>query len=226
MVQSLLTKRDDFGEWLIVGSVTPEFYTWSPLGNFHEVSSGFYRLIFECSDFSLLNSSAWIRAIYKKGGTSLVSQSSRIYPKAESLALNLEIPQIFSAVGVTLQAFEIMKVWQKTNRWGGIQEDKLWSVQIEQLTAPVQTTKNTIFIVLDEVSYTEDPQNPGFYLSTFTEKLPYAEYEVGRLYSVANEAVLADPFIDKQPYQLKCVFTGKNQSSLIPPGTVKVRIIY
>lgn len=226
MVQTLPTKQDDFGDWLFIGTITPEFYLWSSVGNFHEVSSGFYRLIFECSDFSLLNSSAWIRAVYKKGETSLVSQSIRVYPKPEPLALNLEIPQMFSAGGVALQAIQVMKTWKKTSRWGGIQEDKLWSVQAEQLVTPTKTTKNTIFVVLDEVSYTEDPQNPGFYLSTFIERLPYAEYEVGRFYSVQDETIIADPFIDKKPYQLTCVFTGKSQNSLMQPGTVKVRIIY
>lgn len=217
--------QDHFGQWLQVGTAQPDHYKWLPIGDYHEVTSGTYRLTFECSDYLKLNSFAWLRTMHRKENEVIVSPSIRVYPKPQHLRIEFPMPDTLKLIGVSTQALEIMKVFKR--RHGLARYDKVWTVKAEQLRLEnQQATKNTFFLVLENVRYTQDPLNPGFYLSVFEEPLAFEQYEIGRFYRVADETIYADPLIDKQPYLLRCVFTSNSQDTLVQPGTLKVRIIY
>lgn len=216
-----LIVEDALGKWNQLGSIRPiQFNEWYRLGEPHVQTSGTYRLTFESNNFPQVRSFAWLRAVYSQGGLSLVSQAIRIYPKPQQLKIHFPISESLLQVGITEQQFELKKIKRRYS------SDWIWGVGIEELVLENQSTKNTFLLILENVRYTQDPENPGFWLSIFEEPLSFAQYEVGRFYRVADDSVYSDPLIDKQPYLLRCVFTSNSSDTVIQPGTLKARIIY
>lgn len=215
---------DPFGRWSLLGSCNPDYYKWVNFGIKHQVNSGTYKLIFQCSDFNFLNSFAWMRSVYEISGEIIVSPSIRVYPKPQHLKLEFPLPKNLVAVGVDSQYFELKKVFK---RYKNI--DKLWSVELQELildNAP--ESDNAFFLTLENVSYARDPQYPNFYISTFTERVrdkgkDIRNYEVGRFYTVETDEIFSDPQVIRNPYELVCIFTQRRP---IQPGELKVRVIY
>jgi hypothetical protein len=213
------TIQDEYGTWLVIGESQLDYYKWVKVGDFHDVTSGTYRLTFQCSDFSLLNSFAWIRAVHAIGGNEIVSSASRIYPKKESLRIELPIPHNFQALQIKQQRIEVMKVWR---RWKNT--DKLWTLKIEELVMKDESpSQNTFLLDLDNPSYARDPERPELWVTTFTQDVPYGRYEVGRYYDSTSNQVIGDPITDAQPYRLIAIFTANRP---ISPSEYNVRIVY
>jgi hypothetical protein len=213
------TVQDEYGTWLIVGEAQLDYYKWVKVGDSHDVTSGTYRLTFQCSDFSLLNSFAWIRAVHAIDDNEIVSPASRIYPKRESLRIELPIPHNFQALQIKQQRIEVMKVWRK---WKNT--DKLWTLKIEELVMKDEApSQNTFLLELDNPSYSRDPERSELWVSTFNQDVPYGRYEVGRYYDAATNQVISDPITDAQPYKLIAIFTADRP---IPPNEYKVRIVH
>lgn len=213
------TIQDEYGTWLIVGEAQPDYYKWIKVGGFHDVTSGTYRIHFQCSDFSLLNSFAWIRAVHSIDENEIVSPAFRIYPKKEQLRIELPIPHNFQALQIKQQRIEVMKVWK---RWKNT--DKLWTLKLEELVMGDESpSQNTFLLELDNPSYTRDPERSELWVTTFIQDVPYGRYEVGRYYNLATNQVISDPITDAQPYKLTAIFTAARP---ILPNEYKVRIVY
>jgi hypothetical protein len=228
---TLSTTTDEFGQWLLVASpfvASPEsFHKWNHLGGFHLVSSGTYRFTFFSSDFSLVGSYAWIRAVHRMPNSSneIVSTARRIYPKPEKIRYEFWVPGNLAGIGVTEQRLEFKPLFRRYRT-----SSKVWSVQCEQLILTQKNTENTVTLSLDNPSYTKDPLRKDLWVSTFSQTvtdkrgLILPTFEVGRFYQISDNAPVSDPVILKSSNgTLTVAFTSPE---IIQPDTLYVRIIY
>ncbi len=142
-------------------------------------------------------------------GNSEITQIRRLYPKPELDVIRFDNPLSVGEwrVAVRGQLRYLTKI--------------SWIAHIEETGGNV-AQNNTFFIVLDEVSYSRDPENSDLWVSTFREFIPYEVFEVGRFYEVETNEVVSDPFVDTKPSEITAIFIGKTP---INPGQIKVKII-
>ncbi len=213
-----MTNTDFLGDWIQIGSCTPEFDEWVYVGSEHKVTSGNYRLKFTSNNFKAIKSFAWIRAIYNPNNDLIVSPARRVYPKPEPMHLEFPLPINLVNANLSNQQFQIKKIlkWRYSTDW-------LWRISLEQLVLDTQNdTRNTFMLDLDNPTYSKDPERSELWVTTFNQPVPYSSYEVGRYYDQRNQ-VISDPITDAQPYKLIAIFTADQP---IPPDLYKVRIVY
>lgn len=121
---------DGFGNWELVGELTPiDYNLWLPFTGAGQFKGGL-RLTFISNKFEAIQSTAWLRAIYQAGNDRMVSRAVRLYPKIEPFFLEFPIPESLVAAGVVAQEFELKKVI-RYQRW--TTNDYMWTLRVEEL---------------------------------------------------------------------------------------------
>lgn len=210
---------DSLGEWTQLGLLKPvQFDVWHDFAPEHLVTTGSYRLNFECSDFSKVRSFCWVRSVYIKDGVELFSRSTRVYPKPEPLTLELPIPLNFRSAGVERQKLQLKKLFKRY-----ASTDVLWTIKTEELYLERQTSENTFLLPLSNVVFSErHPNHPNLWVTIFEEITGYQTYEVGRFYAINSIQVASDPLVESLPNLLRTTFTSREP---IKPNTLQVRIV-
>jgi hypothetical protein len=126
------TITDDIGVWNDLGTITPSCTDWIKFPNTATGANATLRATYFCSDFSKVKSWCWLRARYRTGDSDQVSQSIRLYPKADKQLIEFPIPQDLQDRSVYFRDFEVRK-FLKLRRSVGITPDIIWQIKLEEL---------------------------------------------------------------------------------------------
>lgn len=119
--------------WVSLGSVAPKLSVWRPYSAATPLASG--AAVFRVTPKNLgvgaiFKTYALVRFKTVQDGETFVTRARRIYPRAESMVVEAEIPREVRGSGIQWRP-EVQKVVYR--KWRGRNQEPSWLIEIEHL---------------------------------------------------------------------------------------------
>lgn len=124
------TISDAFGIWNDLGTILPTINNWTKFTNTAVGGLNTIRASFIVDTSKELNSFCWLRWSYIAEGQNLTTRATKIYPRNETLLLDVPIPDDLKVRDIFYRDFEVKKFVYGSKF---SIKDQLWQIKLEEL---------------------------------------------------------------------------------------------